>query len=245
MQSERGYDATATTNAVRFQVGTLLRLARGAASRDPDRQPLFIAHGTWFHAFLRVNDLAATDAPVFARLAYEHRQDMLVDYRRDRVIDSCAAGCAPVAAMNVIYWWPIAPGLAKSFSFEDLYSVPQLKVTNTRVIKYRLLQFGDMVVCDRISGLQGRPLSGLLGLMFRIIGEGRVVESRIALTGDGLQLVRAHSKKGLAGLWTTVTVYPNGRAIKGLPSGRPDLDAILERLKRSLDIEYKPLVLER
>ena len=240
MQGEQGYDATATTSAVRFQVGTLLRLARSIRALDPDQRPLYIRYDTWSRAYLAVNHLAEDEAPLFLRLAQAHQQDIWVDYARERVLQRCTDEAKPDVAMNVKYWWAETPGSADSFTFEDVQSVPRLKVVNMRVITYRVLQFRDMVVCDDIDGLGGRPLSGLLGLMFRIIGEGRVVESRIALTPDGLQIVRAHARKGPAGLWTTATVFPDGRAVKGLPPNRDDLESILSRMKRRLKISYQP-----
>ena len=63
------------------------------------------------------------------------------------------------------------------------------------MIAYRLLDFGDMIAYDRVQGLTGRPTSGILGLLFRNIGEGRVVASRMAISHDGLQVSRAKAKK--------------------------------------------------
>ena len=94
-----------------------------------------------------------------------------------------------------------------------------------------------MVAYDKIEGLTGRPLSGLLGALFSVIGEGGVKYSRFILSEDGLQIVRARAKK-IFSKTATLTIQPNGHAEKDLPPDRPDLEEIEERLKQDLDIEY-------
>ncbi|MFQ5700139.1 MAG: hypothetical protein ACE5IL_17895, partial [Myxococcota bacterium] len=89
------------------------------------------------------------------------------------------------------------------------------------------------------EGLSGRPVSGLLGLLFDIIGEGSLKESRIAISKDGLQILRGRSQK-IFSLRLTATIYPDGRSIKGIPEDRPDLREIETRLKVPLKIEYLP-----
>ena len=70
-----------------------------------------------------------------------------------------------------------------------------MRVTNERVISYRLMDFGEMTVFDDIKGLRGRPTSGVLGFLFQLIGEGRVVENRMAISDDGIQVARARARK--------------------------------------------------
>jgi hypothetical protein len=111
------------------------------------------------------------------------------------------------------------------------------------VITYRLLDFGDMIVYDEIQGLTGRPTSGILGLLFRVIGEGEVSYSRITISDDGLQITRARAQKGPIVITETVTVQPDGKTEKGLPSGRRDLQALEKKLKRPLRIRYVPIKL--
>jgi len=236
----RGYNAAATTNGARFQAEVLLRLVRAAQARDPQGPPLLIGHGDWFAALLEVTGLPADKAPAFAALADRYGQDIEVEYRPDRVIAHAEADSRPAVAVNVRITWPEGPNAAKEYSYEDNLSTPRLKVTNNRVITYRLLDFGDMVVFDQIEGLTGRPTSGMLGLLFRLIGEGHVVEFRMAFSPDGLQVSRGRAKK-LFEVATTVTVYPDGRTEKDLPPDRPDLRALEARLKRPLRISYRPL----
>jgi len=242
MRGAEGYSIKATTNAVRFQTTTILRLVHWAQASGLAPGPLFIDHTAWYHAFLELNRLTAEEAPLSIRLAFEHQQDVLIEYGLDCVLRMDASRePLPKLAVNVKLWWPERPGCRPSFSFLDETSVPKLRVTNKRVIRYRILEFEDMIVCEQIDGLRGRPVSGLLGLMFRVIGEGRVVRSRFGVAADGAQVVWTHVKKGPLGKKSLVTVYPDGRAIKGTPTGRTDLAGIASRLKKlKLRLSYRP-----
>ena len=240
MKQSRGYNLTATTNGPRFQSEVLLRLAADAEARDPRRQPLFIGHREWFEAYLERTGLTRDSAPLFARLPDDYGQDAIVDYRPDRVVTGTPAVNAPLRALNVCIWWPEGEGVPRSYSYEDTLSTPQLKVTNERVITYRLLDYRDMVVFDEVTGLRGRPTSGILGMLFQLIGEGNVVESRIAVAVDGLQISRARARK-IFEVATTVTVHPDGRTEKDVLSGRPDLVAIDDRLKQTLRLHHPPM----
>jgi len=239
MRRSQGYNLEATTNGARLQGEVLLRLVREAEAGDPQRRPLFIGHGPWFSAYLERTGLTAEQAPLFERLAHEHGQDIEVDYRRERVLES--ADPAPAVAANVIVWWPSRPRGPKSYSYEDLLSTPRLKVTNERVITYRLLDLEGMIVFDQVDGLRGRPTTGLLGVLFKLIGEGHVVDSRMIVSEDGLQVTRARARKAFFEVAPTVTVFPDGRTEKDLPPGRPDLRGLDERLKKPLPVRYRPL----
>ncbi len=85
----------------------------------------------------------------------------------------------------------------------------------------------------------GRPLSGVLGALFKVIGEGDVKWARAGISEDGIQVVRAQAKK-LFTKTATVTVLPDGVAEKDVPDDRPDLAAIAARLEADLDLEYYP-----
>jgi hypothetical protein len=106
------------------------------------------------------------------------------------------------------------------------------------VITYRLLDYRDMTVFNEITGLRGRPTTGVLGMLFSVIGEGSVVESRIAVARDGLQITRARARKLLIEVSTTVTVAPDGRTEKDIPEGRSDLAAIDARLRQTLGLRH-------
>ena len=149
-------------------------------------------------------------------------------------------GPAPRAAFAVTIFWPdSAPGPDR-YSYTDTLSVPKLEVTEHRLITYRLLDFGDVIVLDEIQGLTGRPLTGILAILFRLIGEGHLVETRMAISSDGLQVLRGRATKGPFSVSTTATVFPNGQAIKGLPEGRRDLAGVEGRLEEPFEVEYAP-----
>jgi hypothetical protein len=240
MEASRGYDPAATTNGARFQSEVLRYLARQALAQGPPFDPLLIGHAEWFSAVLERTGLAPAQAPAFIRLGHEHEQDIVLEYGNDRVIRRVLEGETPKLALSVDIGWREGPGVPGSYSYEDTLSQPKLKVTNKRRIRYRLLDFGDMVVFDDVTGLHGRPTSGVLGLLFQLIGEGHVVENRMVIAPDGLQIARAHAKKAFFDVQTTVTVYPDGRTEKDLPPGRADLAPLEGRLKQAIRLEYLP-----
>jgi hypothetical protein len=244
MRMHGDFEILATTNRGRFTSELLLRLARWAKQRDPEGKPLYVDPGDWFSSYIEVAEVSAADAPLPARLGFEHRQRVLIEYREDRVIREVREGKEPSLAVNVRGWWPDGPGVPSSFGFIDTTAVPRIKATSQRDISYRLLQFDDMVVLDQIDGLSGRPVSGVLGALFSVIGEGGLKQSRIGVSDDGLQVARGRAKKVLS-VSTTITIEPDGRGKKGIPEGRPDLAALEARLKSPLDIEYVPYSWER
>jgi hypothetical protein len=241
MAESQGYNLLATTNGPRFQSEVVLRLARRAQASDPQRTPLFLGHREWFLAYLQRTGLTAEQAPLFIRLPDQYGQDMVADYRRERVIERAAPGALPRLAVNVCIWWPRGPGSPRSYSYEDALSTPRLKVTNERVITYRLLDYGDATVFHDVEGLRGRPTTGILGLLFQVIGEGHMVENRMAVAADGLQVSRARARKLMIEVATTLTVYPDGRTEKDVPPGRTDLAALEARLKQPLELKHPPL----
>ena len=185
--------------------------------------------------------LSSERAPLFMRLAHDHGQDTEVDYRRERVVNAVEPGPPPELALNVCISWPEGSGRPTKYSYEDLLSTPRLKVTNERLLSYRLLDFGDMTVFGDIRGLRGRPTSGVLGVLTQIIGEANVEENRMAVSADGLQVARARAKKAFLEVASTLTVYPDGRAEKDIPPGRPDLAMLEARLKQPLKLVHPPL----
>ena len=241
MGRSRGYDLTATSNGARLQAEVLLHVVRRAVGADPERRPLRFGHREWYEAFLGRTGLAPGEAPIYVRLPFEMGQDLVIDYRRERVIEEVVKGPRPRTVANVRIFWPEAPGRPKSFSYDDPRSDPTLRVTLKRLIRYRLGEYVDQVWYAEVSGLYGRPTSGALGLLFKLLGEAQVVESRSAVSRDGLQIVRGQARKLFVTRVGTVTVWPDGHARKGLPEGRPDLRAILQRLEEPLEIRFRPI----
>jgi hypothetical protein len=237
IDQSRGYDRLAITNGGRLQADVLLRLARSAREKRPDGPPLWVGHDDWFRALLQVTGTSAERAPLYTRLAWENKQDVVVEYRPSRVIREVVQGPPPRLALGVTISWPAATGAPSEYSYEDTLSTPHLKVTQKRVITYQLLDFGDVVVFDQMEGLHGRPTTGALGVLFSVLGEGRVVEYRMAVTPDGSQISRGRARKAFFEVATTLTVRPDGRTEKGVP---PDAasQALEQRLSAPLEIRY-------
>jgi hypothetical protein len=244
MREVRGYALTATANGPRLQADVVLRLVHEAAIRDPERRPLFIGHREWYEAFLARTGLAPTQAPLYVRLPCEVGQDLVVDYRRDAVVDAVLQGPPPRVAANVRIFWTKSAGRPNQYSYDDTLSRPNLRVTQERLITYRLVEYEDRVWYAEVSGLRGRPTSGPLGVLFRLIGEARVEESRSAFLPDGTQVVRGRASKWGMDRTETVTVWSDGHADRGVPPGRPDLRALEERLRQPLAIRFRPLPTE-
>ena len=235
------YDPTATTNGARFQADMVSYLARKARERDPQGLPLFIGYEDWFRAFMEVAARTEDAMPQYAQLSYQYKQNTEIDYRVDRVIREVKEAPTPELAANVRIWWEDQPGKPDRYSYQDTLSTPNLRVTNRRVMTYRLVDFGNWVIYDEIKGLTGRPTSGILGFLFRIIGEGSVVQTRMAISKDGLQIYRAKARKGFMKRIDTVTVYPDGKMEKDVPPDRPDLLEIAKRISQPLEIDYAKL----
>ena len=239
MRLHGDYNLAATTNLARFQTDVFLQLARWAEARAPRGDPLLIRADDWYEGYLGVAKLTPEKAPEAIRLAYALGQVVQLDYRTDRVIREVEAGPQPRRAMNVRIWWQPGPGVPRKYSFRDTLSVPKLSATSQQTITYRLVEFDDMVAYDEVEGVSGRPTSGLLGALFRLIGEGDLVESRMTVSQDGLQIIRARSKK-IFTVPVTATVHPDGRGERDIPDGRADLEAIEQRLRQPVPIKYVP-----
>ena len=241
MRQSQGYELTATANGPRLQAEVLARLIADAERTDPARRPLVFGHREWYEAFLERTQLPAARAPLYVRLSYEIGQDLSADYRRERVIDEVLQGPSPMRAANVRIWWEKAPGKPEELSYDDTLSDPKLRVTQSRVMTYRLVDYGDRVWYAEIEGLQGRPTSGALGAIFALIGETTVVESWSASAPDGTQVARGRGRKWWFDRTETITLLPSGRGDRGIPPGRPDLAALEKRLQEPLAIRFRPL----
>lgn len=236
-----GYSLTATSNNVRMQAEVVLHLIHDIAPLDPERRPLLIGHREWYEAFLRRTGLSPGAAPQAIRVSNDLAQDLLVDYRREHVVDEVVEGPQPRTVANVWIYWPEGPGRPDSYSYEDVHSQPTLRVTQERVITYRLVDYGDRLWYAEVRGLHGRPTSGTLGALFALIGEAAVVESRSATAADGTLVSRSRARKWGFDKTKTVTIFRSGRALDGLPPNRPDLEALAERLEEPLEIRFLPL----
>jgi len=234
----KGYDLTASTNGSRLWVHSALTLVSWARERGGDGPPLFIPQEEYYRAYLCVTGLDDAHAPEFIRIAREYGQHTLVEYREDRVLDPAGTEDSPREALAVKTWWPREPGAADQYTLVDTLSDPHLEVVNEREVRYRILDYGDFVLIDDVSGVRGRPTSGVLGLLFKVLGTATVQWSRMAISDRNEQVVRANGKK-LFAKTSTVTVAPNGLG-GAVPDDRPDLKALERVLERPLQVAYRP-----
>jgi 4-hydroxybenzoate polyprenyltransferase len=236
-EKQQGYDVTASPNGMRFNGGVILRLARAAHAADPNGPPLFLGHANYFQAYLDATGLSAERAPAFIAIAHRFTEDQLVDYRRSKVIARVVKGREPLFAVNVVAGWS---GGASRYSYEDHHSDPALRVTHERVTSFRLLDFGDLQLIDEVQGVSGRALTGLLGLVFRIIGDARAVRSFSTVADDGALITLTTGRKGFS-VTTPAIVHPNGKAEQDIP---PKYAPLARRL-RDAGFEARYAALEK
>jgi len=237
-EAEKGYNLRVVTNAGRLSSAVLLTLARTAAAERPGGPPLLLHHEDWYAAYQHVTGLADAQIPEFMELQLEYRQDQIADYSVEATALDMKKGPSPDFVVRVTAQWPDGPNVPQEYSFTDTLPNPNMKVVNERVITYYLLEFGDMIVQDDIHGISGRPTEGALSVALSVIGDGQAVQSRFAIAGDGMMVTYAAAKKGFIRVKTTSTTFLDGTMIKDTPEDRPDLEAVAERLKQPLEIEY-------
>jgi hypothetical protein len=240
-QQAREYTIEAIANSNRLQTSVFLELAEKASKNDPQRRPLRVGHVEYFDALLEVTGLSRDAAPTYVKVPHVFGQDYLIDYRMENVVERVERGQRPLRALNVKGGWPQAPNAPASYSYEDKSTQPHVEVTHQQVVAYRILDFGNVVVCDEIRGITGRATSGLLGFLFDLIGKAHAVHTRYTVAPDGIQLSRTAASRLLT-VTQTVTIYPGGEVLAGVPPDRRDL-ARLDRALRNLDLEvvYVPL----
>ena len=232
---EPAYDPTATPNGVRYQIDVIVYLLENEVSQDHESPkeslPLLIGFKEWYQAFKSVN-CQDQDIPEYVDRAYEFKQNMVIDYNRNKVIKETHDADIPYLAANITLFWDSPE---KSFSYKDLDSKPPLKVIYERVITYRFLKYknDNLVVCDQIKGLKGKALKGFL----RIFGKAHMIQYRIVAVKDGPQyvLVEVRKFRWLFGSKTDLTVTPDGVTLEGVPEEEK------QRLRRKIKIQYEPL----
>jgi hypothetical protein len=240
-EAHQGYNLLVSTTSARFTSSVILELVKNAEKTRPDGEPLLLHYDDWCAAFRQVNQLDSGSLPEFVALQRTHKQSQYVDYSTDPSQITIKDGPTPLRVVRVSAGWPRMEGSAAEYTFIDSASSPRMQATNERVISYWLVEYEDMVMEDEIKGLKGRPLDGALGTLFKVLGNGRVVQSRFAISEDGIQVTRARAKKGFLSVNPTSTTLPDGVVEKGIPENRPDLKAMDERLKQKIKIEYPDL----
>lgn len=239
-QKRQGYSLDAPSNAVRLQAGVFLEIV-AAVQADGSRRPLRVGHEEYFQAFLQVAGHTPATAPKFVSVAHRHGEDFLIDHRAENVIADARGGPVPRRAMNVKAGWPPAAGSPSRYFYEDKTSDPHVEVAHERLNGYRILDFGGIIVYDDLYGITGRATSGLLGLIFRFIGNADGEQTRFAVSDVDRTQVSLTTVRKLLPVTQTVTIFPDGKIFTGVPENRPDLSALEARLiELDLQLVYTP-----
>ncbi len=239
-QQAQGYAIAAIANATRLQAGIFFELADRTAANGPIRRPLRIGHQEYFDALLEVTGLTPDSIPTYIKVAHEFREDYLIDGQMGNVVESIESGERPHRALNIKVGWPQSSDAPTSYSYEDESAQPHVEVTHQQVTAYRVLDFGNIIVYDKIRGVTGRATSGLLGLIFNLLGKANAVQTRFAFASDGVQLSLTTARK-LFTITQPVTIYPDGKVLAGVPPGRPDLVQLEKAMKNlNFKIVYVP-----
>ena len=237
MSGHGAYSITSTTTSMRFGAEALLAMARRRQRENPGSSQFLVDQSDWFAAHLETAGVTYDQMSAAARAGFEHHQDALVEYG-PQVVDRVLAGPVPIMALDVTIFWPDSADAPSKFSYRDTLSVPRMEVYDNRVIRFKLLEYDDMLVFDQVTGISVRPL-GFLSAVFKVLGRPDVKQTRIAVSPDQWQVVRGDLKV-LAGLSQTgtATIEPGGRGHEGVPPERADLRALRSRLSRPLELRY-------
>lgn len=233
------YSLTSTTTSMLFGTEALLKIVRERRRTVPGSTQLLLRHDDWFAAHRATAGVPYAEMSASARAGFEHHQDVLVDYG-PQVLKEVVEGPAPVTALDVTIFWPDTGSAPGEFRYRDTLSVPEMDVFNQRVIRFKILEYGDMLVFDEVSGISVRPI-GFMSALFKVLGKPDLKETRLAVSADHWQVVRGQvkvfpgfSKTG------TASIEPDGRGHEGIPSGRVDLGTLRERITRPVELRYGP-----
>lgn len=233
MSGIHGYDTAAATNQSRFVADFLFALARrpeiiessGTFQVQPER---------FFEAWLDVTGKRSDQAPVSMRKVLEHGQRFVVDSRPTVRISPSTIEARQVLAVRAS--WPAVPGAADHYSYHDTTAEPSVRIRQSRVITYQLIDFGDFVAYENMQGIRGRPTSGALGALFGLLGAAEIRRSRFAVAEDQTQVNWSRVEK-LFPFTALSTITPDGVAGRDIPDHREDLKALAEKLATEVDIE--------
>ena len=236
MRAHGPYSLTSTNTSMLFGSQALLAIVRRRQREAPDATQFVIDHADWFGAHLATAGVDSAGMSASARSALEYRQDVLVDYG-PQVMESVQEGPAPRTALDVTIFSSDTAGLDE-FGYKDTLSVPRMNVFNRRVVRFRMLEYDGLLLFDDVTGISVRPL-GFLSAVFAIVGKPDLKQTRLAVSKDYWQIVRARVKV-LPGVSKsgTATIEPDGHGHEGVPRGRADLAALAKHLAQPLEVRY-------
>jgi hypothetical protein len=225
---------------MRFGAEALLAIARRRQKEDPGNTRFLINQNDWFGAHRETAGVAYAEMSAAARAGFEHHQDAVVEYG-PQVLDEVLEGGRPLMSLDVTIFWPDSAGAPSGFSYKDTLSVPKVDVYDDRVIHFKLLQYDDMLLFDEVTGISVKP-HGFLSAVFAVLGKPDLKQTRLAVSADQWQVVRAKvnvfagiSKTG------TATIEPDGCGYEHIPGERPDLQVLKTRLEQPLKLKYGAL----
>lgn len=239
MSAHGPYSLTSTTTSMLFGSRALLAIVRRRQREAPGSTQFLIRHDDWFAAHLETAGVPYAAMSESARAGFEHHQDVLVDYG-PQVVEEALQGPEPTTSLDVTIFWPDSADAGSEFSYKDTLSVPKVDVFNHRVVRFKMLEYDDMLVFDRVTGISVRPV-GFLSALFAVLGKPDLKETRLAVSADYWQVVRGRVKvfPGISKTGTA-TIEPDGRGHEGVPPGRPDLAALAKGMRRQLELRYGP-----
>jgi hypothetical protein len=239
MSAHGPYSLTSTTTSMLFGSEAVLAIVRRRQREVPRSTQLLWSHDDWFAAHLATAKVPYAEMSASARAGFEHRQDVLVDYG-PAVVEQVLEGPAPITSLDVTIFWPDTGSAPGEFSYRDTLSVPEVDVFNQRVIRFKMLEYEDMLVFDRVTGISVRPI-GFLSALFAVLGKPDLKETRVAVSTDHWQVVRGRVKvfPGISKT-ATATIEPDGRGHEGVPPDRTDLGALQERMRQPIELRYGP-----
>ena len=230
------YYPTFTANGIRYQTDIIINIIENEATLDREQSEeaclLFIDYNDWYEAFMSVN-CTNEGPPKYVDKAREFKQNIVIDYNRNRVIKEINSGGNPDLAANIALYWD---GKDKSFDYTDDKSKPPMEVINERVITYRLLKYKDdnLIVCDQIKGFKGRALKGFLW----ILGKASMIQYRTISEQYGPQYVLMETKKWFFTQEKNLTISRNGETEDGI---RIEEEKQKQKLDRKIEIQYEHL----
>ncbi len=239
MATHGAYSLTSTNTAMRFGTEALLKVVHRRQQEAPGMTRLFIDQADWFSAHRETAGVAYAEMSEAARSGFEHHQDLTVDYGPG-VVEKVLEGPAPILAMDVTLAWPDSGDAPSSFTYRDTLSVPRVEVHDNRVIRFRLVEYPEMLLFDEIDGVSVKPL-GFMSAVFAIVGKPDLKQNRIAVAADQWQVMQGRVKV-LLGISKTVTaaIEPDGLGHEHIPPARSDLEALKEKLEQPVKLQYGP-----
>ena len=237
MSGHGAYSLTSTTTSIRFAGEALLAIVQRRKQETPASTHLQIDHADWFAAHLETAGVSYAEMSKAARASFEQRRDALVDYGPG-VVERVVQGPVPLIALDVTLFWPDTGSAPSEFSYRDTLSHPRVDVYHQRVVQFKLLQYKDLLLFDRIRGISVRPL-GFLSAVFAVLGKPDLRQTRVAVSSDQWQVMRG-TVNVFAGITKigTGTIEPGGRGHEGVPHDRVDLRALAEQMKQPLELRY-------